>query len=139
MSGDNDLHGLVEAMRALDIKKVALATPYEPRLNEKLIEYVRHFGVEVVNHTGLGLTLDWDIGRLDFATLSDMVRNVDTAEADAVFVSDTGIVLSPIAKALERDLGKPVFSSNMASMWYALQLAGVKESIPNLGSLFDLK
>jgi maleate isomerase len=127
---------LIAAMRALGVKKVALATPYEPRLNEKLIQYVQHFGVEVVNHSGLGLTLDWDIGRLDPATLNELVHKVDTDEADAVFVSDTGIVLSPIAEALERDLGKPVFSSNMASMWHALQLAGVKESMPNLGSLF---
>ena len=129
---------LIAAMRALAVKKVALATPYEPRLNEKLIQYVQHFGVDVVNHSGLGLTMDWDIGRLDLSTLGDMVRSVDTKEADAVFVSDTGIVLSPIAEALERDLGKPVFSANMASMWHALQLAGVRESMPNLGSLFQI-
>jgi maleate isomerase len=127
---------LTEAMRVMGVEKLALATPYEPRLNEKLIQYVQHFGVKVVNHSGLGLTLDWDIGRLDFASLGDMVRSVDTAEADAVFVSDTGIILSPIAEALERDLAKPVFSANMASMWHALQLAGVKEPLPHLGRLF---
>ncbi len=128
---------LIAAMQALAVKKVALATPYEPRLNEKLIQYVEHFGVSVVNHVGLGLTLDWDIGRIDLSTISDMVRKADTDEAEAVFVSDTGIVLSPIAEALERDLGKPVFSANMASMWHALQLAGVKESLPNAGRLFQ--
>ena len=53
-------------------------------------------------------------------------------------MSDTGIVLSPIAEALEKDLGKPVFSANMASMWHALQLAGVKENMPNVGSLFRI-
>ena len=129
---------LIAALRALDVKKVALATPYEPRLNEKLVEYVQHFNVKVVNHSGLGLTLDWDIGRLDPATLSDLVHKVDIDEADAVFVSDTGIVLSPIVDALERDLGKPVFSANMASMWHALQLAGVKEALPSVGSLFQI-
>ena len=129
---------LIEALRALGVKKVALATPYEPRLNEKLIQYVEHFGVKVINHVGLDLTLDWDIGRLDLSALNDLVRKADTAEAEAVFVSDTGIVLSPIAEALERDLGKPVFSANIASMWHALQLSGVKESLPNLGRLFQI-
>jgi maleate isomerase len=128
---------LVKAFQALGTKKVALAMPYEPRLGEKLVQYVEHFGIEVVNHEGLGLTMDWDIGRLDPSTLNDLVRKVDTPEAEAVFVSDTGIVLSPWAKALEKDLGKPVFSSNMASMWHALHLANVKESLPNLGSLFE--
>ncbi|MGD2098612.1 MAG: hypothetical protein PVG35_13590 [Desulfobacterales bacterium] len=130
---------LIAAMQALGVKKVSLATPYEPRLNQKLIEFIEHFGVEVVNHSGLGLTQDWDIGRLDPATLNDLVHKVDTDEAEAVFVSDTGIVLSPIAEVLEQDLGKPVFSANMASMWHALQLAGVKDNLPNVGSLFRLK
>ena len=96
-------------------------------------------GVEVVNHGGLGLTTDWDIGRFDPSSLNDLIRKVDVPEADAIFLSDTGIVLSLIAEALERDLGKPVFSANMASMWHALQLAGVKESLPNIGSLFRPK
>ncbi len=129
---------LIAALKALGVKKVALATPYEPRLNAKLIEYVQHFGVDVVSHSGLGLTQDWDIGRLDPATLNDLVHEVDTDEAEAVFVSDTGIVMSPIAESLELDLGKPVFSANMASMWHALKLAGVREKMPNVGSLFRL-
>lgn len=128
---------LIEAIKALGAKKIALAMPYEPRLGEKLVQYVENFGVEVVNHEGLGLTRDWDIGRLDPSSLNDLVRKADTPEAEAIFVSDTGIVLSPIAQALEKDLGKPVFSANMASMWHALQLADVKEPLPNLGSLFQ--
>lgn len=127
---------LIAGLRALGTQKVALATPYEQRLNEKLVQYVEHFGYEVVNDVGLGLTLDWDIGRLGPAELNDLVRRADTPEADTVFVSDTGIVLSPIVEALEADLGKPVFSANMASMWHALRLAGVRESQQDLGRLF---
>jgi maleate cis-trans isomerase len=37
---------------------------------------------------------------------------------------------------LESDLGKPVVSSNTASMWKLLQLAGVKERVEGLGRLF---
>ncbi len=129
---------LIKAIGALGVKKVALAMPYEPRLGEKLIQYVENFGVEVVNHEGLGLTTDWDIGRLDSSSLNDLIRKVDVPEAEAIFLSDTGIVLSPIAEALEKDLGKPVFSANMASMWHALQLAGVKEYLPHVGSLFQI-
>jgi maleate isomerase len=129
---------LVAAFKALGAHKVALATPYEPRLNEKLVHYVEHFGFEVVNQVGLGLTLDWDIGTLGPAELHDLVHRADASEAGALFVSDTGIVLSPIAQALEDDLGKPVFSANMASIWHALQLASVQEAQPGLGSLFQV-
>ena len=41
---------------------------------EKLIQYVENFGMDVVNHEGLGLTTDWDIGRLDPPSLNDLIR-----------------------------------------------------------------
>mgnify|MGYP006308130827 CR=1 FL=1 len=130
---------LIEAARALGVRKIALGTPYEPRLDEKLVQYVEHFGFEVVNHVGLGLQLDWDIGRLGPYELNDLVHRADVPEAEAVFVSDTGIVLSPIVPTLEKDLGKPVFSANTASMWHALQLAGIQDPHPEGGTLFEKK
>mgnify|MGYP001040421987 CR=1 FL=1 len=57
-------------------------------------------------------------------------------KAQALFVS--GIVLSPITAALEDDLGRSVFSTNMASMWHALWLAGVQEAQPGWGALSQL-
>jgi maleate cis-trans isomerase len=42
----------------LRVRKLALATPYEPRLNEKLVQYVEHSRFEVIDQVGLGLTLD---------------------------------------------------------------------------------
>ena len=128
---------LIEAIRSLGVHKIALGTPYEPRLNEKLVQYVEHFGFKVVNQVGLGLTLDWDIGRLTPYDLNDLVHRADNSEAEAVFVSDTGIVLSPIVENLEKDCAKPVFSANMAAMWHALQLAGVREPQPERGRLFQ--
>ena len=58
------------------------------------------------------------------------------SKAQALFVS--GIVLSPITAALEDDLGRSVFSTNMASMWHALWLAGVQEAQLGRGALSQL-
>jgi maleate isomerase len=68
--------------------------------------------------------------------LGALVRQADSPDAEAIFVSDTCIVLSPLAAELEEDLGKPVFSANMATMWHALRLAGVRDTLPGAGSLF---
>ena len=38
--------------------------------------------------------------------------------------------------ALEQDLGKPVVSSNLATMWHALRLAGLRPRLDGLGSLY---
>ena len=64
------------------------------------------------------------------------MREADSRAAEAT--SDTCLVLSPLAEALEADLGKPVFSANMVTMWHALRLAGVRDSPPGFGSLNGL-
>jgi len=40
-----------------------------------------------------------------------------------------------VLEVLERDLGKPVISSNQACLWRALRLAGALEGIPGFGRL----
>jgi maleate isomerase len=127
---------LIAALQALGVARVALATPYEARVREKLAAYVEAHGVAVERCVGLDLTLDWQINTLRPHELNDLIRGADTPGADAVFLSDTCIVVSPMAQALEEDLGKPVFSANMATMWHALRLAGVQDPQPGLGRLF---
>jgi maleate isomerase len=91
----------------------------------------------MVNQVGLGLTLDWEIGTLGRAELNDLVHRADTPEAEPLFVSDTGIMLSPITRTVEDDLGRPVFSANTASMWHLLRLAGVRVTQHQLATLFQ--
>ena len=55
----------------------------------------------------------------------------------AVLLSGTGLPTIGVIEVLERDLGKPVVSSNQASLWRALRLAGVRESISGFGRLLS--
>jgi maleate cis-trans isomerase len=64
-----------------------------------------------------------------------LARQVDTAEAEAVFLSGTGLPTLPVLDMLEHDLGKPVFSSATAMMWQALRVAGVRHPISGYGRL----
>jgi maleate isomerase len=52
-----------------------------------------------------------------------------------VLLSGTGLPTVAVLEMLERDLGKPVISSNQACLWHALRLAGVREAIPGFGRL----
>jgi maleate isomerase len=62
-------------------------------------------------------------------------REVDTPQAQAVFLSGTGMPTIQILEALEQDLGKPAVSANSAMMWHALRLAGVRHPISGYGRL----
>jgi maleate isomerase len=39
---------------------------------------------------------------------------------------------------LEKELGKPVTSSNHAMAWHALRLAGISDPMPEWGRLFEI-
>ncbi len=130
---------LVTALAAFGVRRIGLATPYETPVRQRLIEYLAEHEIDVVSSVGLGLIRDWEISTLAPMDLATLVRQADSPDAGAIFLSDTCLVLSPLAEALEADLGKPVFSANMVTMWHALQLAGVHEASPGIGSLFRLR
>ena len=67
-----------------------------------------------------------------------LARLVDSEDAEAVFLSGTGMPTLSVLELLEQDLGKPVISSASAMMWQALRLAGVGQPIPGYGRLFTL-
>ncbi len=54
---------------------------------------------------------------------------------DAVFVSCTTLRVAGIVEAAERQLGKPVISSNLALAWHSLRLAGYRRPVPGFGEL----
>jgi maleate isomerase len=68
-----------------------------------------------------------------------LARSVNADDADAVFLSGTGMPTVTVLEALEQDLGKPVLSSASAMMWYALRRAGVGQPIAGYGRLLTLK
>lgn len=127
---------LVAALRSLGIRRIALATPYESPVMDKLVSYLAEQGLNVVSSVGLGLVKDWDINTLSPMALASLIHEADAADAEAIFLSDTCLVLSPIVEALEADLGKPILSANMVTMWHALRLAGIQDGLPGRGSLF---
>jgi maleate cis-trans isomerase len=62
-------------------------------------------------------------------------RRADRPDAEAVFLSGTGLPTLAMLQALEDDLGKPVISASSAMMWNALRIAGVNTSRPSYGRL----
>ena len=127
---------MVKALQALGVKRVACGTPYEPRVDAKLKEYLEEKGFQVVNIKGLNILTDWEIGSLGPEVAYNLAKEVDRPEAEAIFISDTGFRLIELVELLEAELGKPVMSANMVTMWHALRLSGIREPIDGLGRLF---
>ena len=123
---------VVDALRGLGTKRVSVASPYEPWLNEKLQRYLKECGFEVVAIKGFGTQTHASFTPEQNAAL---VAEVDRADAQAVFISCSNFRTLEIIEPLERQLGKPVVTSNSASMWKMLRLLDDRRAIPGSGRL----
>lgn len=115
---------LLEALRHLGITRIATATPYTADLTVGLTAFLGESGIEVTAATGLGLISD--IWTVPHDVTMQLVRETDTADADAVFISCTNMPTYDVIARLEADLRKPVLTANQVTMWHALSLIGRK-------------
>jgi maleate cis-trans isomerase len=125
--------GVVAALKHLGVSRIALGTPYGEETTLKGKALLEQHGFEVVS-----------FGRLEnVRNIYDetperayrLGRTVDRPQAQAVFLSGTGMPTIATLDALERDLGKPAISTASAMMWQALRLVGVRQSVPGYGRL----
>ena len=88
----------------------------------------------MVAAAALGLVDNLDIGLLDPQTAYDVGHRIDRPEADAVMLACGNWSTFAVIDRLERDLGKPVLTTNQVSLWHALKIIG-GEPLDGLGVL----
>lgn len=124
---------VVAALNVLGAKRIALGAPYTKEIMLQGKALLEEHGFAVVSHGVLeNVTNIFDETPERAYGLG---RALNTREVDAVFLSGLGMPTIPILETLEQDLGKPVISAASAMMWNALQLAGVRSSVPGYGKL----
>jgi len=114
---------MVEALNLLGVRSLAIATPYIDEVTERLVGYLAEHGVRTVAGNGLGLL--GHIWRVSYQDVVDIVRRVDTPEAQALYISCTNLPTYDVIAPLERALGKPVITANQVTMWSALRAMGL--------------
>jgi len=129
---------VIKALKALNLTKIAFATPYTSEVNEQGRNFLESNGFKVVSEKGLGLEEDHDIGYVGLEAVYDLVKAVDTPEAEGVFISCTNLRTIDTIDTLEKDLKKPVVSAIQASFWGCLRISRVFESIEGFGRLLTI-
>ncbi len=120
------------ALRHLKVRRLALATPYPAAIAEAARVYWQAAGFEIVNH----LRPDVDnIYEQDEERARQIIRQAFVPDADAVLVSGTGLPTVGALDGAEAELGRPVISSNQASLWNALRIAQMEPVIHGFGRL----
>lgn len=127
---------VVAAMKALQIKNIAIATPYTQEVNALGEQFFSNSGFNISNMTGLGLDNDYEISAVDSHKIYEMALSANTDDAEALFLSCTGLSAAPLIDVLEEDLQKPVITSNQATFWHALRISQIASRVKGYGMLF---
>jgi len=129
------IRAVVDALKTLEIGRVAVATPYTYVLNQLEREFLESQGIKVADIKGLSIVTNVEIGRTNGAVVERLVREV-AGGADAVFISCTNLPTIDLIEPLETELGLPVVTSNQASMWAVLRSCGLK-GVKGYGMLLE--
>lgn len=113
---------LLTALDALGVRRVAVATPYDAALTERLVAFLAEAGITTsgTSHLGMGA----DIWRVSADTVRELARAVPLDGAEALFLSCTNLPTYEVIPSLESELGVPVLSANLVTMWAALRHLG---------------
>ncbi|MFI8201991.1 decarboxylase [Streptomyces sp. NPDC085937] len=118
---------LLEALVELDVRRVALVTPYTVSVTRALEHYVARAGVTVTGCAYMGLTRH--IWKVTYREVVDMARQAvhgRTGACHALFLSCTNLPTYDVIPQLEAELRIPVISANQVTMWAALRRLGTR-------------
>lgn len=125
----------VEALTSLNVKKIALATPYPDHINNLLPAVFEAAGLSIVSRRSVTVQNSLEVCRLPPWTAYQLARQADVPEAEAVCLLATDFPTVTVLEALENDLRKPVVSTNQALLWRALKALRISAAQNGFGSL----
>ncbi len=115
----------VRCLRSVGAQRVWLAAPYPMGPTRSAAEFLTAHGFEVVSIACLGVAHGPDLKHVTLQAAYDVgLRAAATGDADALFMSGTGVHTVGVIGALEKALGKPVITANLAALWGALDHLG---------------
>lgn len=131
--GATSASAIIDALQALNVRRISVATAYEPWLNIKVQAYLEAAGFEVLAIAGFGTQAHAAVTPERVAALA---CEVDRPQAQAVLICCSNLRTLDNIESLETKLGKPVVTSNQASMWRMLRLVNHREPVTGGGRLF---
>jgi arylmalonate decarboxylase len=131
-------NAIVEGLRGLGVKRVAVATAYIDEVNVQLRRYLEQSDFEPLAIAGLSISDVQQVGQVGTQVLVDLGRRVFEARpgADGILISCGGLVTLDAVRELESRLQVPVVSSSPAGFCDLVRKAGLDARSPGNGRLF---
>lgn len=129
---------LVDGLRVLGVKRIALVAPYMKPLTQLVVDYIAKEGFEVVVWRALEIPDNLEVGRHDPARLPGIVAGMDLSGVDAVVLSAC-VQMPSLASVprVEAETGKPVLTAAIATTYAVLKSLGLETFVPGAGALLS--
>ncbi|MBA4313889.1 MAG: Asp/Glu racemase [Alcaligenaceae bacterium] len=131
---------LVDGLKAIGAKKVAILTPYMKPLTCLVIDYIENEGIEVLDSISLEVSNNLEVGLLNPLAPIEHTKKLNTANVDAI-VASACVQMPSLGsiQPIEDRAGMPVLSSSVATTYMMLKKLGLKTYAPGFGSLLSGK
>jgi len=132
-------NGVIDGLKAVGAKRVAVATAYADEVNDRLRAFLIEHNLEPLVVTGLGIEAIADV---DSVTQDDLLEfgvrvRQSAPEADSLLVSCGGFRTLELIAPLEARTGVPVISSMPHGLWAGARLVGLSGAAPGYGTLLS--
>tara|TARA_Y100000590_G_scaffold244895_1_gene275232 strand:- start:718 stop:1467 length:750 start_codon:yes stop_codon:yes gene_type:complete len=131
----NPITSAIKAFKEMNIKKIALFTPYPESVNKTILEYFNRKNINIVSFSTFNIDLDEDIACVDSKYLLETLMKLNINDADALFISCTALPVLELIDEIEKKINKIVLSSNQTLIWDTLRSIGYKSPVEGYGKL----
>jgi len=133
---------IIAALNYLKVKKLSIATPYHEELNNHETLFLERNGFNVLSISGLGFGSGGaheyiQIAQTPIDKIKSHILSVNCDAAEALLISCTDFPSLNLIPELEQEIGKPIISSNQATLWWAIRSAGIDDFFVGYGKLFE--
>jgi maleate isomerase len=126
---------VIEALKSLALKEIGVITPYIEEINAKERAFLESHGFVVGFIDGFHLLDSVKIREVTERQIVNFVEQLFPKDIGGLFISCTSLRTFEIIDEIEKRYDIPVVTSNQASLWNALRIAGIKEKFEGLGQL----
>jgi maleate isomerase len=127
---------LIEGLKILGARRIALMAPYMRPLAALVVRYIENEGIEVIDWTCFEIPDNLEVGRRDPMRLVEDVRSLNTKGADVVVASACVQMPSlPAIRPIEEMLGIPTVSTAVCTVRGMLDRLGLPPVVPDAGAL----
>jgi maleate isomerase len=127
------------ALRALGVSKIAMATPYSDEVIARAKNYYQtKYGVAVPAAESLGATNSYAIGKMDAGAAQAAFARIDRPDIQALVVPGGNFPTMNWIDAWESQFGKPVITTNQATLWAVMRTMGIRDPLVGKGRLLKL-